>query len=43
MRKMMIFLTNLEHKGLDEAINDQINIQLENYQSHPSIKAPLSN
>lgn len=38
-----IFLANLEHKGLDEAINDQINIQLENYQSHPSIKAPLSN
>ena len=38
-----IFLANLEHKGLDEAINDQINIQLENYQSHLSIKAPLSN
>jgi thymidylate synthase len=38
-----IFLTNLEHKGLDEAINDHINIQLENYQSHPAIKAPLSN
>jgi len=38
-----IFLANLEHKGLDEAINDQINIQLENYQSHPAIKAPLSN
>jgi len=38
-----IFLANLEHKGLDEAINDQINIQLENYQSHPVIKAPLSN
>ena len=38
-----IFLANLEHKGLDEAINNQINIQLENYQSHPAIKAPLSN
>jgi thymidylate synthase len=38
-----IFLANLEHKGLDEAINGQVNFQLENYQSHPSIKAPLSN
>jgi thymidylate synthase len=38
-----IFLANLEHKGFDEAINGQINFQLENYQSHPSIKAPLSN
>jgi len=38
-----IFLANLEHKGLDEAINGQVNFELENYQSHPSIKAPLSN
>ena len=38
-----IFLANLEHKGFDEAINGQINFELENYQSHPSIKAPLSN
>ena len=38
-----IFLANLEHKGLDEAINGQVDFQLENYQSHPSIKAPLSN
>ncbi len=38
-----IFLANLEHKGLDEAINGQVNFQLENYQSHPAIKAPLSN
>jgi thymidylate synthase len=38
-----IFLYNLEHKSFDDAINGQINFQLENYQSHPSIKAPLSN
>jgi len=38
-----IFLANLEHKGFDEAINGQVNFELENYQSHPSIKAPLSN
>jgi thymidylate synthase len=38
-----IFLANLEHKGFDEAINGQINFELKNYQSHPSIKAPLSN
>jgi thymidylate synthase len=38
-----IFLANLEHKGLDEAINGTVNFQLENYQSHPAIKAPLSN
>jgi thymidylate synthase len=38
-----IFLANLEHKGFDEAINGQINFQLKNYQSHPTIKAPLSN
>jgi thymidylate synthase len=38
-----IFLANLEHKGLDEAINGQVNFQLENYQSHPHIPAPLSN
>ena len=38
-----IFLANLEHKGLDEAINGQVNFELENYQSHPTIKAPLSN
>jgi len=38
-----IFLANLEHKGFDEAINGQVNFELENYQSHPSIKLPLSN
>jgi thymidylate synthase len=38
-----IFLANLEHKGLDEAINGQVNFKLENYKSHPPIKAPLSN
>jgi thymidylate synthase len=38
-----IFLANLEHKGLDEAVNGQVNFELEGYQSHPSIKAPLSN
>jgi thymidylate synthase len=38
-----IFLANLEHKGLDEAINGQVNFVVENYKSHPSIKAPLSN
>jgi thymidylate synthase len=38
-----MFLANLEHKGLDEAVNGQVNFELENYQSHPSIKAPLSN
>jgi thymidylate synthase len=38
-----IFLANLEHKGFDDAINGQVNFELENYQSHPSIKAPLSN
>jgi thymidylate synthase len=38
-----IFLANLEHKGFDEAIHGQVNFELENYQSHPAIKAPLSN
>ena len=38
-----IFLANLEHKGLDEAVNGQVNFELENYQCHPSINAPLSN
>ena len=38
-----IFLANLEHKSFDEAINGQVNFELENYQSHPAIKAPLSN
>jgi thymidylate synthase len=38
-----IFLANLEHKGLDEAINGQVNFELENHQSHPAIKMPLSN
>lgn len=38
-----IFLANLEHKGFEEAINGEVNFQLENYQSHPAIKAPLSN
>jgi thymidylate synthase len=38
-----IFLANLEHKSFNEAINGQVNFELENYQSHPTIKAPLSN
>jgi thymidylate synthase len=38
-----IFLANLEHKSFDEAINGIVNFELENYQSHPAIKAPLSN
>jgi thymidylate synthase len=38
-----IFLANLEHKSFDEAINGQINFEVENYQSHPAIKLPLSN
>jgi thymidylate synthase len=38
-----IFLANLEHKGFDEAINGEVNFQVENYKSHPTIKAPLSN
>jgi thymidylate synthase len=38
-----IFLANLEHKSFDEAINGVVNFELENYQSHPAIKAPLSN
>ena len=38
-----MFLANMEHKGFDVAINGQVDFQLENYQSHPSIKAPLSN
>ena len=38
-----IFLANLEHKGLDEAINGQVDFQIENYESHPPIKAPLIN
>ncbi len=38
-----IFLANLEHKGLDEAVNGEVNFQLEDYQYHPAIKAPLSN
>ena len=38
-----IFLTNLEHKGFDEAINGQVNFEVENYQSHAAIPAPLSN
>jgi thymidylate synthase len=38
-----IFLANLEHKSFDEAINGQVSFELENYQSHPAIKAPLSN
>jgi len=38
-----IFLANLEHKGFDETIHGQVNFELENYQSHPAIKAPLSN
>jgi thymidylate synthase len=38
-----IFLANLEHKSFDEAVNGQVDFELENYQSHPAIKAPLSN
>ena len=38
-----MFLANLEHKGFDEAVNGQTNFELENYQSHPAIKLPLSN
>jgi thymidylate synthase len=38
-----IFLYNLEHKSFDEAINGQINFQLNDYKSHSAIKAPLSN
>jgi thymidylate synthase len=38
-----IFLANLEHKGFDDAINGQVNFELDGYQSHPTIKAPLSN
>jgi thymidylate synthase len=38
-----IFLANLEHKSFDEAINGVVNFELENYKSHPAIKAPLSN
>ena len=37
------FLANLEHKSFDEAINGEVNFELENYKSHPAIKAPLSN
>lgn len=43
LRMNPIFLANLEHKSFDEAINGQVNFELENYQSHPPIKAPLSN
>jgi thymidylate synthase len=38
-----IFLANLEHKSFDEAINGVVSFELENYQSYPAIKAPLSN
>jgi len=38
-----IFLANLEHKSFDEAINGEVNFELENYKSHLAIKAPLSN
>jgi thymidylate synthase len=38
-----IFQYNLEHKSIDDAINGQIDFRLDNYESHPSIKAPLSN
>jgi thymidylate synthase len=38
-----IFLYNLEHKSFDDAINGQINFQLNDYKSHSSLKAPLSN
>jgi len=43
LRMNPIFLANLEHKGLDVAVYGQADFQLENYQSHPTIKAPLSN
>ena len=38
-----IFLANLEHKGLDEAINGQVQFELDGYQSHSAITMPLSN
>ena len=38
-----IFLANLEHNSFDQAINGQIDFELDDYQSHPTIKAPLSN
>jgi thymidylate synthase len=38
-----IFLANLQHKDFNTAINEQATFELENYQSYPSIKAPLSN
>ena len=38
-----IFLANLEHKGFDEAIKGTATFEVENYQSHPTIKAKLSN
>jgi thymidylate synthase len=38
-----IFQYNLKHKSFDDAINGQIDFRLDNYQSYPSIKAPLSN
>jgi thymidylate synthase len=38
-----IFLANLEHKSFNDAINGEVNFRVENYQSHPPIKAPLSN
>ena len=43
LRMNPIFLANLEHKSFNEAINGQVNFELENYQCHPAIKAPLSN
>ena len=38
-----IFLANLEHKDFDTAIRDQATFLLDSYESHPRIKAPLSN
>ena len=38
-----IFVANLEHKGLDEAINGQVQFELDGYQSHSAITMPLSN
>lgn len=38
-----IFVANLEHKGLDEAINSQVQFELDGYQSHSAISMPLSN
>ncbi len=42
-RDMVNYVDLCNQLGFDEAINGQVNFELENYQSHPTIKAPLSN